>query len=361
MTSTTTSPTPRRKRLLLAVTVVVAVLAAVVVALSWGTSASAGVRPGRAWEVSSLTPDEIARTLRVELPVGGLDVSVGKPVEEVPGYDVETDDAPEGPEIGEDARSGDDARFVPISWQLDGDPGTQRTLPVYQFHVTLVADGRRYDLRAGSSTVSPVNEYNPVLISKAMYVVVAGDATDLQVEVEYDGVTQVADVDAGEVDKGLAEPLYDPAASMPRVPTRGCDLFTEAQRDDLELDFGFDCIVGQVELSPYFRGLGWVNSAEESWAAVAVEVQALSTLESEQGNYYTVSRSPVDVRLDDARPTKVLFSHTSEEGLSATYVFRTGTDPGALRLGVDFTATREYGRREPAVIRFGGEQRFPLR
>lgn len=130
----------------------------------------------------------------ITVPVGRLIIRVGEPKDSL-----ETDDTRELSAL--DAPAG--ATFVPLMWQYD--PGAFDGVfdyvaadadPIVDLH----ADGQDYRLP------SPVHLSDD---GESFWVVVDGDATDLSLDVEFDGETQTVDLATGKrTGSSVAGPLY---------------------------------------------------------------------------------------------------------------------------------------------------------
>jgi len=336
--------------------VTVLVVGAVVTAYVRRTAAATpGIVPGYMEDASAVT--DPMRTITVQLPQQTLKVSVAKPVDEVSRY-----------ELGEDlseatmSKAGRDARIVQLSWQAQP---RQTSLPLAyfparQFGLALVADGERYDLRSAGS-------------GGGRYVVVAGHAEHLQVEVTYEGVTQTADVRSGEVtDQGRAAPYY--RAPVPaRSPAGTCAMLTPAQRrayDAYEPSSGpAPCQLGSVTSVPYLPEVGWAP-AGRSWWVIQASVSwpnLLETTRTDDGPYaaYGVRfAGPLSVTLDGTAPTTVLLPRSGGRGLpgaSGFYVFSLRRPPTRLHVTAPYVARKDLaGMPGPTTVRFGPGQGMRL-
>lgn len=128
------------------------------------------------------------------LPIGRLEVFMGKPTRKLGVDDTRQREATDAP---------DDATFVPNTWRYDD--GTFGTLKSYLGDeqtptVELVSDKASYRLPAPAS----IGEG-----SDSFYVPVTGAGEHPRLRVEYDGVTQTVDLATGERKAGRAAPLYD--------------------------------------------------------------------------------------------------------------------------------------------------------
>src|SRR5690606_30789532 len=89
----------------------------------------------------------------------------------------------------------------------------------------------------------------------------------LTVEVEYDGVVQVVDVEEGDVDPGVAAPLYESPGRTAQLEQRVC-AFTSAKgarRPD-----EFSCTIESSQATPYLPELGWVEDEGDTWLELTV-------------------------------------------------------------------------------------------
>ncbi len=138
----------------------------------------------------------------VLLPTGRIDLTVGKPVDEVT-----ADQAGDG----EKHTAPDGGAFVPVTWEHD--PFGEGAVPVN----VMGADPQEADvvLRSGDTTADLGSPYQLAGDQGTtdtgvgtMYVAVDGDGKSPTFEVTYDGLTQTVDPATGDRDAGAAEPLY---------------------------------------------------------------------------------------------------------------------------------------------------------
>ncbi|HWJ65527.1 MAG TPA: hypothetical protein VNT31_02525 [Nocardioides sp.] len=144
------------------------------------------------------------------LPIGRLEVFLGEPTDRLEAEDTRALEATAAP---------DGSTFVPITWQYDA--GTFGDYADYVAsdetpQVELLADDARYRLPAPQETGKGAESF---------YVLVAGTASDLRLEVTYDEVAQSVDLRTGEREPGAAAGLYDlgPRSSRARDCSAGAD------------------------------------------------------------------------------------------------------------------------------------------
>jgi hypothetical protein len=214
---------------------------------------SAGVAAG---DVVPARPDariaDSGSETTVALPIGDLLVTVGKPVREISADDTRQ---------LEQLTATDGEVFMPVSWQYD-----TTSLGAYARYlettatpvVDLVVDGASY--RIPPPEVSTEG-------AEAFFVTVSGSGDDPELKVEFDGVTQTADLTTGEVDAGAAAPLYelDPAPTE-AVPCGGT---ARPNRTLTVSELAFTCTMTPPVLLPY-AGDNWAADGR-TWLATTVE------------------------------------------------------------------------------------------
>jgi hypothetical protein len=325
---------------------VLAVLVAAGVTVAVVVSYTDGARPGAAY------PDigriESPRQSEVKLPTGTLKLQVGDPSQE---YDTDH---------SETTRAADGAVFVPVAWDIPGLPVLSHSLPVYQFELTLVADGQRYDLQAAHEDEPPTQYTPPVITTGSVAVVVEGDGTDLRVEVGYDGLTQVLDVDSGKVDPGLAAPYYAKGGLPSLTTSTRCTALSPVDQKTYSAALD-SCSLGPVQLSPYVGGFGWVARKDEMWATVPYSLHLLSITTRARDTEYSTRLRTLVVTLDGKAPTREILRHEDGGGLFVTGldVFRTSSAPKTLGLRTEVVGDSSYNGRGTRVFRTA--QTFPLR
>jgi hypothetical protein len=130
------------------------------------------------------------------VPSGRLDIRAGKPV-----ADVSEDATTER----ESRTAPSDGVLVPLTWTYRTG-GSELLSHVFgrpqTIEMDLVSDGKHYPL------VPPTADRDGEAVD-AYYVAVDGDGKQLQLELEYAGVTQTLDLRSGKRTTGLAQGLYD--------------------------------------------------------------------------------------------------------------------------------------------------------
>ncbi|MDN5746440.1 MAG: hypothetical protein L0H31_15165 [Nocardioidaceae bacterium] len=168
------------------------------------------------------------------LPIGRLEIFMGKPTTKLDSTDTRQREALEAPA---------GATFIPITWQYDA-----RTFGDFSAYVGKEVSPT-VDLVSSEATYrlpppEPVGEG-----SKSFYVPVDGTGEDPQLRVDYDGVTQTVDLLTGKRDEGAAAPLYDvKPTSKTRPCTAGADFHDNAGRSD------YKCKVSKPLRLPYADG-----------------------------------------------------------------------------------------------------------
>ena len=186
----------------------------------------------------------------VALPIGRLEITLGKPTTKLAADDTRQREALEAPAGG---------TFIPLTWQYDAASFGRYAQyidtdasPV----IDLVADGASYRIPPPDDTGEG---------SSSFYVVVAGPGKDPGLKIDFDGVTQTVDLTTGERDEGAAAGLYRLGA--PKSARSDCTGAIEYGRK-LAGDSTYSCSVTRPVRLPY-AGDGWADDGE-SWLAVTV-------------------------------------------------------------------------------------------
>ncbi|HEY9563323.1 MAG TPA: hypothetical protein VIR30_06085 [Nocardioides sp.] len=316
------------------------VLAVVVGLLVWFAPLGGAARPGELFEA---TFQATGKTARVMLPGDrALDITVGKPER-----DIERGDQNGYPIDDEKTERGN--RIVPVSWRVVNGNRAESLLP----RVTLVSDGRRYAL--------PVTEEGEHTLAGARnwFVVVEGKARELSVEVEYDGLVQVMDVEKQEIDAGVAAPLYESPGVAGLLSERACTF--EGPDGGGETNEGFSCEIENVLVTPYLPALGWVEEEGSTWIVLDVFDRYPPTFDirGEGGTYgyYRISGKR-SMTLGGAEPVEVLNPETSGGYVRGRYVFLSRGAPEDLALDRTYAGKLVSGDGSPAEeIRFSGSLR----
>ncbi len=262
--------------------------------------------------VGDLEPGE--RTA-VVTPAGRLSVSFADPVtslEKDQTTDLTARSAPEG------------GSFVPVVWSFDNDKifgeitqlfGDRRPL-----EVDLVAGGKHYSLTPPDSGPG----------RKAEYVAVEGSGKDIALEVTYDGLTQILDAETGELDKGVAGPLYD----LPKAKLRIKDCPTRKWFDQPLIYQQYECRFSTAVPSPYVVNK-WAKKGH-TWLAVTVATNlalyAIGELDAAIASYDVVGNTELST-IDGKKPLGTLDENVTEGAASGTLVFDiTGELPKKMQI-----------------------------
>lgn len=234
---------------------------------------------------------EAGTATTIALPLGRLEVSMGELATELSANDtqqLEPVSAPSG------------STFVPITWQYDA--GTFGDYEDYietdaRPVIDLVADGAKYRLPSPESSGEGADSF---------YLLVSGDGKDASLSVEFDGVTQTADLATGDRDEGEAAPLYDLKPRKER--TGSCTTDTEFELTGRSRLPDYTCHVTRSAQIPYAGG-AW---AEEG---TAWEVLSISTTlrrydqlaaDFRSGAIYVAVGVESTFKLGKLKPTKVI-------------------------------------------------------
>lgn len=302
------------------------VAALVLTVLVW-RSVAGDARSADSSQPFPLRAEPYGKELTVLLPDSEITFVIGAPVETIEHglLDVEYDDPrwEDRPDLG----APDGGRLVPLTWRprLVG-----AALPV---EVRLVAGDQRIDL-ASLVPGNPSDTNEPRSVAVAVDGEVEVD--DLAIEVEYDGLTQTADVASGEVDAGAAQALYEDTRNF----SGGC-----AEVDDqcplLAVDTDSPVrprsatfTATYLTLYPYDATLGW---AEEGtlWAGVQLHLFGADGVANAEGDYWSTARQAAPtITLDGAEPVhrEGLGDATFNSTGRVVFQVETGAEPRELSI-----------------------------
>lgn len=259
-----------------------------------------------AGEKLALQLEPYGRELTILTPGSEVTFVVGAPVRTIDYalLDVDYDD-PRWEER-QDLGAPDDGSLVPITWSTRAIGGFTREDDLNPIELRLVVDGEPIELASvvldGSGAT--MDAYEP----RSVAIAVDGDPkeVELEVEVEYDGVTQSADVASGEVDAGVAQTLYDGnrdfatgcAEVEDQCPLRAADPKSAWRPESATF------IASHVTLYPYDATLGWADEGT-LWAGVRLHLFGASGVGNAAGDYRVVAGgSAPQVSLDGAEPVR---------------------------------------------------------
>lgn len=262
------------------------------------------------------------------LPSGRLDVRAGKPVASVDDDQTRERNARTAPDGGV---------LVPFTWSFSTVEMEKlslvfgRPLPI---EMTLVSDGEPYPLAAPSADRDGQN-------AVAYYVAVDGAGNDLQLEVEYGGVTQTLDLVSGDRAEGRAKALYDLDPSEYSEKLRPCDSDEWAERGPLE-QITFSCTRTDAVVSPFIDGTWAPEGTIFAAVGLATDLSAYSAYQATGGgaSYVAVS-SKEKSELAGERPTRVI-DGKGRGGFSAGFLVF--TVEGEVPPAVMFRRTYELQR-----------------
>ena len=307
MSATDPTPTPptdtaagfsRWSLVTVAAAVVAVVLAVPLVAM--GIDALGEDRP-RAAEGQVFDPplgdDPLRETETVFLPWDRLSVAVSGPRSELPTIgDAPSDVAP--PDGGSFVRvevgstSEAEVPFVGVRDAADT-----------QAEVVLVADGEEYPVDGATGLHLDSEEGGVTDDPETRWVAVAGEPTDISVDVVVDGQVQTVDGDGG-VNRRRAQDLTEvpSAEEVGDSSSTECGTTRRADESSVRLQEMPTCEVTASLRTPFVAGLGWAPRGRKY---LAVEVQHSDLLpEGPEGILGWQTTSEFDGRLDGRRPTE---------------------------------------------------------
>ncbi|MCD4525391.1 hypothetical protein [Nocardioides sp. cx-173] len=315
------------------------VAALVLVLLVWRAAASGGGARADVGEILPLRAEPPGQPVTVQLPGSEVTVTVGAPVATLDHelLEVEYDD-PRW-EDDQDLVAPDGGTLVPLSWRARALGGLMREGDPTPIRIRLLAGDEGVDLTEivldGTSASMDADDQRPVVVAFAG----RHEVEDLTIEVEYDGLTQTGHVDSGDIDAGVAQPLYDDeddfTAGCAEVEDR-CELSVVDPRSPRRPDSA-TLTASYLTLYPYDRALGW---AEEGtlWAGVRLHVFGTSGVVDARGGYWSVLRFPAPkVTLDGAEPVRREDLGDAERDTYGRVVFQVDADQDPRELTIEAT------------------------
>ncbi len=269
----------------------------------------------------------------VLLPSGRIDLTVGKPVEEVTAEQAADDESHTAPDGG---------AFVPVTWEHD--PFGEGAVPVniigaapQEADVVLVSGGTKADLGSPYQLAGEQGTTDTGI--GTMYVAVDGNGEDPTFEVSYDGLTQTVDPATGEREAGVAEPLYAEPTMGVEAPCTSEGFTSGPVRPDVS------CLVNAPQLTPYLPGQGWAEDGH-TWLLVSVDI-TLSGVHVGRTAYDVTSVQP-HLTVNDAEPLPPDGRYASAEPLPSavrdTWAFDGSAHAGnTLAIGLDLVLERTSG------------------
>lgn len=269
----------------------------------------------------------------VLLPTGRIDLTVGKPVDEVT-----ADQAGDG----EKHAAPDGGAFVPVTWEHD--PFGEGAVPVnvmgadpQETDVVLRSDDTTADL--GSPYQLAGDQGTTDTGVGTMYVAVDGDGKSPTFEVTYDGLTQTVDPATGDRDAGAAAPLYAEPTMGIEAPCTSEGFTSGPIRPDVS------CLVNAPQRTPYLPGQGWAEDGH-TWLLVNVDI-TLSGVDVGQTAYDVQSVQP-QLTVNGAEPLPADERYGSAEPLPTavrdTWAFDGATEgANTLAIALDLVLEKNSG------------------
>lgn len=264
------------------------------------------------------------------VPSGRLDIRAGEPVTELPADATTERTARTAPDGGV---------FVPITWTfrtgridlLTAIFGRPQTI-----EMALVSDGKRYPLAA------PTADRNGEAVD-AYYTAVEGEGEDLELKLEYAGVTQTLDLVTGEQQTEGAQGLYDLAGVEYTGEKRKCPTEDWLEGEDPLVQVTFDCKHTDALSVPFVDG-EW---APEGSTFVVIDLTtnlASYAVYAENGAaaLYAATSSKELSELGGDGPTGVLEQETGLGGADTSFLVF--TVEGKVPTTLDFKRSYELVR-----------------
>jgi len=246
---------------------------------------------------------DIGERTPVLTPAGRLKVAFADPVTRLEKDETTELTARRAPEGGS---------FVPVVWSFEDDAIYGEITRLFgdrqPLEIELVTGGERYSLTPP----------NPGGGQAAEYVAVDGNGAGAELEVTYDGLTQTLDAETGELDKGVAEQLYD----LPKTKIRIKDCPTKKWFDQPLIFQHYECKFTTAIPSPYVVN-EWVKPGH-TWLSVTVATNlglfATGELDGALASYDVVGNTELST-VDGEKPLGTLREKINEGAASGTLVF----------------------------------------
>ncbi|WP_203335258.1 hypothetical protein [Nocardioides limicola] len=225
------------------------------------------------------------RIVDVELPTGRLRFTVGEGQERLTDFDVRD---------RVDRLAPADGQYVPLSWQYRETYADSWFADAEQpVEVALVVGDVRRDLAS-----LPAGDHSD---PEAIFVAVGGD--NARVEVSYDGLVQVVDLGAGELeptDRAV------PPGEVLRLTGGPCPV--EGWRDQTDPAWelqGFQSCQVTAQVVSYLPGHGWAEP-DRAWLGLSVTADAALAYREDTDELSAISDLRWDPRIGDAGPVASL-------------------------------------------------------
>ncbi|MBM9460746.1 hypothetical protein JK386_12600 [Nocardioides sp. zg-536] len=346
MKTTPTAPTAptadarrsgRLRALALPLSVALAVAVLVLSIMVWHVVAGGPTVAADVGEQVPLRSPAYGRSVTVKVPGSEVMVRVGAPVDTLGHELLEVEYADPEWDEQQDLVAPEDGSLVPVSWKVRGLGGFAVEGDPKPVEVRLVVGEQRVDL--ATIVRGDLDSSADGIAPPSVAVGIEGrpSVEDLAVEVEYDGLTQTADVESGEIEAGVAEALYDENHTF----STGCAdapspcAFTAADPDSPLRPRRAAVTASDLTLYPYDAELGWADEGT-SWASVQLQLFGADTVENAAGDAWFPTRlsAPV-VTLDGAEPARREGLTASSRHVVGRAVFAVDTDAKPRELVVE--------------------------
>lgn len=333
-TAETDAPSGRRKRTLRWASIGIVVVLVAAGTLYWTVLRDDRPRVQGGATIRADIHEVEGSTAAAYVPWGRLDLTIGKPREELP------------EDYRDDNRAPDNGRFVGLALIAGFEPDSILPMPFSEGgryrepHVTLVADDERYEVPELTRGIITPDGDRLDGIKKDLFVAIDNDPDELSLEISYDGEKQTVS-SSGQVKPGRFAPLADVANDTDPIscgkPHTPAGYTFEDDENTCTLDF--------VQRVPYLAGEGWADPGTEWLAVVAtMDSQKVQSPRMERPNYPRKEYTTMDYGIGDQEPTSQV--KANDVGASVKFVdpddpdqvvFAVPDDAPNLQLDIDAT------------------------
>lgn len=245
-----------------------------------------------------------------------------------------------------DVRAPDGGSLVPVTWHLAPSKaaGFENSEPI---DLRLVSDTDSIELASLRPGRMAPEEF---LVEHQVVAALDGDLhlDDLRIEVDYDGITQVLHVEAGDIDADRAQPLYETdrflLTGCGKVED-GCHWTATSATNGIEPLLGA-FIVEPVTLTAWDEELGWAKQGS-LWATMQLRAYAPHAGTTSGDVVPSRKLSAPKITLEGERPARRAGLTGGDSSSTGTVVFAVPVDQAPGRLVVRTVMTLDDGQKMP--------------
>lgn len=245
-----------------------------------------------------------------------------------------------------DVRAPEGGSLVPVTWQLAPSKAAafESSEPI---DLRLVSDTDSIELASLRPGQMAPEEF---LVEHQVVAALDGDLhlDDLRIEVEYDGITQVPHVEAGDIDADGAQPLYETDRFLLtgcKAVEDGCQWTTPSTTNGIEPLLG-SFIVEPVTLTVWDEELGWAKPGS-LWATMQVRAYAPHGRATSGDPVPSPKLSAPKITLEGEHPARRVGLTGGDRSSNGTVVFEVPADQPSGKLAVRAVVTFQGGATMP--------------